>query len=68
MQDNAEEVCMKTVFRNFALIGLLAMLAAYGGGVPMTDVKEIDVKADTGLESNPGTLDKPLKTIKKALE
>jgi hypothetical protein len=68
MQDNAKEVRMKTAFRNFALIGVLTMLAACGGGVPMTDVKEIYVKADTGLESNPGTLDKPLKTIKKALE
>ena len=53
---------------SLGLIGSLVVLAACGGGVPSVEVKEIFVKADTGLDSNAGTLDKPLKTIKKALE
>lgn len=53
---------------SLALIGSLVVLAACGGGIPTVEVKEIFVKADTGLDSNAGTLDKPLKTIKKALE
>jgi hypothetical protein len=59
---------MNNTFWKFTLIGSLALLAACGGGTPITEVKEIYVKADTGLDSNTGTLDKPLKTIKKALE
>ncbi len=59
---------MKNTFWKIILIGSLALLAACGGGTPAVEPKEIYVKADTGLDTNAGTLDKPLKTIKKALE
>jgi Protein of unknown function (DUF1565) len=59
---------MKNVFWKIILIGSLGLLAACGGGTPAPEAKEIYVKADTGLDTNAGTLDKPLKTIKRALE
>jgi hypothetical protein len=59
---------MKNALVKLALIGSFAFLAACDDKKLPAEVKEIYVKADTGLDTNAGTLDKPLKTIKKSLE
>jgi hypothetical protein len=62
---------MKSVslYASIALALVLTACPDTGGVKPpvVAEVKEIYVKSDTGLDTNPGTLEKPLKTIKKAL-
>jgi hypothetical protein len=61
---------MKNALVKLALIGLftLSLTSCLPGDKLPADAKEIYVKADTGSDSNSGAFEKPLKTIKKALE
>ena len=60
---------MKTVFALFAVTALAAMLTACPttANPPVETITQLNVSSTTGSDSNPGSIDKPFKTIKKAL-
>jgi Protein of unknown function (DUF1565) len=60
---------MKTIFALFAAITLAAVLTACStpSSPPVETITQLNVSSTTGSDSNPGTIDKPFKTIKKAL-